>query len=66
MNVQYAVKDGDDLRARGQSARFSRTVPVRRQGDRPCRSPSIAARLMAGEPLVDFKHQARQGQAMSP
>ena len=33
MNVQFAVKDGDDLRARGQSARLAHRA-VRRQGDR--------------------------------
>ena len=33
MNVQFAVKDGDDLRARGQPARLPHRA-VRRQGDR--------------------------------
>ena len=33
MNVQYAIKDGDDLRARGQPARIPHGA-VRRQGDR--------------------------------
>ena len=43
MNVQYAIKDDDDLRAGGQSARLPHRA-LRRQGNRACRSPRSARR----------------------
>jgi carbamoyl-phosphate synthase large subunit len=47
MNVQFAIKDGDDLRPGGQSARLAHRA-LRRQGDRQPIA-KIAARVMAGE-----------------
>ena len=41
MNVQYAIKDDDDLRAGGEPARLAHRA-VRRQGDRRRRSPRSA------------------------
>ena len=41
MNVQYAIKDDDDLRAGGEPARLAHRA-VRRQGHRACRSPRSA------------------------
>ena len=43
MNVQFAIKDGDGLRARGQSARLPHRA-VRRQGDRPAARQDRRAR----------------------
>ena len=52
MNVQYAIKDGVDLRARGQPARVAHGA-VRRQGDRRAVA-KIGARVMAGATLAEF------------
>ena len=55
MNVQFAVKDGD-IYLIEVNPRASRTVPfVAKATDSAI--ASIAARLMAGEKLADFKHR---------
>ncbi len=63
MNVQYALKDGDDLRARGQSARLAHGA-VRRQGDRQAdrqdRRPHHG-----GRELASLRSQARASSTMS-
>ena len=56
MNVQFAVKDGE-IYLIEVSPRASRTVPfVAKSTD--CAIASIAARLMAGEPLSNFPMRA--------
>ena len=58
MNVQYAIKDGDDLRARGQSARLAHGA-LRRQGGRHAGRQDRGA-IMAGEKLADFGLKKRE------
>jgi carbamoyl-phosphate synthase large subunit len=53
MNVQYALKDGDDLRARGQSARLAHRA-LRRQGDRDSRSPRSQRGSWPARSLASF------------
>ena len=56
MNVQFAIKD-DDIFVLEVNPRASRTVPfVAKATDSAI--ASIAARVMAGERLADFKHRA--------
>ena len=66
MNVQFAVKDGD-VYVLEVNPRASRTVPfVAKATDSAV--ASIAARLMAGEPLSAFAHRAPwpEGAAEAP
>ena len=64
MNIQFAVKDGDVYLIE-VNPRASRTVPfVAKATDSAV--ASIAARLMAGEPLSNFPHRAPYAAAADP
>ncbi|MCF2872416.1 carbamoyl-phosphate synthase large subunit [Octadecabacter sp. G9-8] len=64
MNIQFAVKDGDVYLIE-VNPRASRTVPfVAKATDSAV--ASIAARLMAGEPLSNFPHRAPYAAAEDP
>jgi carbamoyl-phosphate synthase large subunit len=64
MNAQFAIKDGD-IYVLEVNPRASRTVPfVAKATDSAI--ASIAARLMAGEKLSDFKHRAPYPAGVGP
>ncbi len=64
MNIQFAVKDGDVYLIE-VNPRASRTVPfVAKATDSAI--ASIAARLMAGEPLSNFPHRAPYAKSDNP
>ncbi len=64
MNVQFAIK-GDDIYVLEVNPRASRTVPfVAKATDSAI--ASIAARLMAGEPLSNFQMRAPYAQDVGP
>ena len=64
MNVQFAIKDGD-IYVLEVNPRASRTVPfVAKATD--CAIASIAARLMAGEPLSNFPMRAPYPAGVGP
>jgi hypothetical protein len=55
MNVQYAIKDGDDLRPGGQSARLAHRA-LRGQGDRRAHRQDRLAHHGGREPDESFGH----------
>ena len=64
MNIQFAIKDGE-IYVLEVNPRASRTVPfVAKATDSAI--ASIAARLMAGEPLANFPHRAPYDPAAGP
>ena len=64
MNVQFAIKDGT-IYVLEVNPRASRTVPfVAKATDSAI--ASIAARLMAGEPMANFPHRAPYPAGISP
>ncbi len=64
MNVQFAIKDGD-IYVLEVNPRASRTVPfVAKATDSAI--ASIAARVMAGEPLSNFPHRAPYPAGVGP
>jgi len=64
MNIQFAIKD-DEIYVLEVNPRASRTVPfVAKATDSAI--ASIAARLMAGEPLSNFPHRAPYDPAAGP
>ncbi len=64
MNVQFAIKDGD-IYVLEVNPRASRTVPfVAKATDSAI--ASIAARVMAGEPLSNFPHRAPYPEGVGP